>query len=99
MMDAKLARIASRTFALYLMSWALLDCTYLPQYLLSLVHHLGESDLRDQNYWKNYYLLEVASLVLRVAGTALASAYFWNAGPRIMRLFLPAGEEATTREL
>lgn len=80
----ELVRILSRLFALNLLAGALTDCTYLPQYLVSLVHHLN-----DSNYWKNYYLLETASMVLRIAALSLAAVYFWNAGPRVMRLFSP----------
>jgi hypothetical protein len=95
--DARLIRIASRTFALDLFSWALLDGTYFSQFLLLLIHHLEESGLRDQNYWKDYYLIETASLVLRVAAASLTAIYLWNGGQRTMRLFLPAVEETPAR--
>jgi hypothetical protein len=93
MTDARIVRVASRAFALYLISWALLDLTYLPQYLIAFVHHLGDTEMRGQNYWKNYYLIELASLAIRVAGALLTSLYCWNGGQRIMGLFLPANEE------
>jgi hypothetical protein len=84
MTKPEFVRILSRLFALYLLAWALTDCTYLPQHLLSLTHHWN-----DTNYWRNYYLLETASMVLRIAGLSLAAVYFWNAGPAVMRLFTP----------
>ena len=87
MMKAEFVRILSRLIAFYLLAWALTDCTYLPQYLLSLAHHFN-----DTNYWRNYYLLETASMVLRIAALSLAAAYFWNAGPRVLRLFSPSDD-------
>jgi len=84
-------QIASRAFALYFLVIALTDCTYLPQYLNSLVHHFNiRAGGPESAYWDRYYILETASLILRIAGFLLAAACFWNAGPRIERIFSPA---------
>jgi hypothetical protein len=85
-----MVQIGSRILALYLLTWALLECTYLPQFLYSLLHHLGKRGVfADQDYWSGYYMLETASLVLRIAALSLAVVHFWNAGPKVMRLFTP----------
>jgi hypothetical protein len=90
-------RIVSRAIALYLLIWAMLDCTYLPQFLYSLLHHLSQgSTFANQNYWSGYYMLETASLVLRIAALSLGALYFWNAGPAILRLLSPP--EKSTEE-
>jgi hypothetical protein len=81
-------RTLSRLFALNLLASALTECTYLPRYLLILARHWD-----DTNYWRNYYLLETACMVLRIAGLSLAVVYFWNAGPKVMRLFTPSDIE------
>ena len=94
MTKTEFVRILSRLFALYLLAWALTDCTYLPQYILSLVHHLNQHIVVDADYWRGYYLLETASLVLRIAALSLATVYFWNAGPRVLRLFAPPDDGA-----
>jgi hypothetical protein len=94
MTKTEFVRILSRFFALYLLAWALTDCTYLPQYIHSLVHHLNQHIVVDVDYWRDYYLLETASLVLRIAALSLAGVYFWNAGPRVLRLFTPSDDGA-----
>ncbi len=89
-------RILSRAIALYFAAWALAECTYLPQYLLSLTHHLSYRVELNFEYWSSYYILETASLVLRIAALSLASLYFWKAGPKVMALF-SANEEASNQ--
>jgi hypothetical protein len=97
MTKTEFLRIASRAIALYLFVCALLDCTYLPQFLYSLLHHLSQgSAFANQNYWSGYYMLETASLVLRIAVLSLGVLYFWNAGPAILRLLSPP--EKSTKE-
>jgi len=92
MTKTEFIRIASRIIALYLLAWALADCTYLPQFLYSLVHHLTHQD-----YWAGYYKLETASMVLRIAALMLGVLFFWNGGPAIVRLLSPS--ETTAEEV
>jgi len=93
MTKTEFLRIASRTVALYLSIWVLVECTYLPQVLYSLMHHLSQgSAFTNQNYWTGYYKLELASLVLRIAALTLGVLFFWNPGPSILRL-LSSSEE------
>lgn len=95
MTKTEFVRIASRAIALYLSICALLDCTYLPQFLYSLLHHLSPgSAFANQKYWSGYYMLESASLVLRIAVLSLGALYFWNAGPAILRLLSPLEKSA-----
>jgi len=85
-------RIVSRVFALFVLLCAVVDCTYFPQYLHSLVHHLNEKRaLADQGYWTRYYVLETASLTVRTFGYFLLGVIFWNPGPRVLRLLSAEG--------
>ena len=84
----ELVRIVCRAFALYLLLCAIIDFTYYPQYLNSLVHHLqARKTQSDDGYWTRYYLLETASLTVRAFGLLLGGLIFWNPGARILGLF------------
>ena len=81
MTKTEFVRVLSRAFALYLLAGALLECTYLPQFLYSLMHHLSEGRaFVNQSYWRGYYILETSSLVLRIAAMILGVLFFWTAG-------------------
>jgi hypothetical protein len=86
---AELVQVASRLFALFLLAWAIADITYIPHYLHSLAHYINRPILDADDYWKRYYLLESAALVLRMACLFLAAMIFWKGGLRVAKLFLP----------
>jgi hypothetical protein len=83
-----LALLASRALALFLISWAFAEVTYLPERLFALSHHLNQSSvLVAHDYWSNYYLIITVFLLLPVLGFLLAAALFWRCGSRVEALF------------
>ena len=84
----ELVLLVSRAFALLLITWALVEVTYLPERLFALSHHLSQSSvLVTHDYWSIYYLIITVFLVLRVLALFLAAALFWRCGPRVEALF------------
>ena len=63
----ELVFIISRTFGMILISWALVDASYLPERLFALTHEIGKgSVLARYDYWSSYYLVVTSFLVMRV---------------------------------
>jgi hypothetical protein len=86
----ELVLLASRAFALLLISWALVDVTYLPERLFALSHHVSQrSVLATPDYWSRYYLIITVFNVVRILALVLAAALFWRCGPRVESLFSP----------
>ena len=82
--------IVSRAFALLLISWALVEITYLPERIFALFHHLSHSSvLATQDYWSRYYEIITISILLRTLAFFLAAVLFWRCGPRVQALFSP----------
>jgi hypothetical protein len=89
------ASLASRTFALLMAAWTLVEISSLPERILSLAHHSGERGvLRTADYWSTYYKVVLVALVLRILALAIAAVWFWTAGVRARRLFLGGGQPA-----
>jgi hypothetical protein len=88
MSKKELVLVASRAFALLLISWGTVEVTYLPQRLLTLSHHLSQrSVFHIYDYWSTYYLIITVFNAVRMLGMFLAAALFWRCGPRVMALF------------
>ena len=86
----ELVLLLSRAFALLLISWALVEVSYLPERLFALSHHINErSVLATHDYWSSYYLIVTVFLVVRILALLLAAALFWRCGPRVQALFSP----------
>lgn len=82
------AIVASRSLALLMAVWTLVELTELPVRIFSLLHHVGQqSVLGTRSYWSTYYSLEVAFHVIRVLVTSLAGIWFWRGGPLPETLF------------
>jgi hypothetical protein len=82
--------VVSRTFALLLTSWALVDLTYLPERLFALAHHISQgSVIARYDYWSSYSLVGTSFLVVRILGLLLAAGSFWTCGPWVQALFSP----------
>lgn len=80
--------LVSRAFALLLISWALVEVTYLPERLFALSHHMSQhSVLAMHDYLSSYYLIITAFNVVRMVALFLAAALFWRCGPRVEALF------------
>jgi len=84
----ELVFVVSRTFALFLFTWAFAEVSYLPERLLSLTHHISEgSVLTRYDYWSSYYLVVTSFLVVRILAFLLAAGSFWRCGPWVHALF------------
>ena len=94
-----LVMLVSRAFALLLITWALVDVTYMPDRLFSLFHHLSlRSALATYDYWSRYYLILTVSGVVRMLALFLAAALFWKCGPRVEALFSPQQDDQAPSE-
>lgn len=84
----ELVLLVSRAFALFLITWAFAELTYLPDRLIELVHHInGRSVLAPPDYWSSYYSILAGSTLLRIIAFFFAATLFWKCGPRIEALF------------
>jgi len=86
------AFLVSRAFALLLITWALVDVTYMPERLFSLFHYIGQASvLNPRDFWSSRYWLLSMFAVVRIVGLFIASWLFWTAGARVEALFLRDG--------
>jgi len=86
----ELVLLVSRAFALLLISWGLVEATYMPERLFALSHHLNRSSvLLAHDYWSSYYLIITVFLALRMLALLVVAAQFWRCGPRVERLLSP----------
>ena len=84
--------VVSRAFSLLLITWLLVDVTYLPQELLGLGHHMSQRSVlatQDyQDYWSNYYLVGLIVNVVRIVALLFAARLFWKRGPSVEAVFV-----------
>ncbi len=91
--------IVSRALAVYFLAWLVYDLTYLPSQLFSFLHHqFGVNALGENAYWRNYYLMSLVFLGLRIVALFIAVQWFYRSGPRIHAYFLAPSEEETPSE-
>lgn len=80
--------LISRAFSVLLLAWLVTDATYLPEYILSLSHHIHQSSvLATRDYWTTHYATALAMLLLRMAAITVAAVVFWRCGESVQRLF------------
>jgi hypothetical protein len=83
-----LVLLVSRAFALLLITWALVEVTYLPERLFALSHHMSQSSvMASHDYWSSYYLIIAVFNVARMLALFLVAALFWRCGLRVEALF------------
>lgn len=88
MSKREMARIASRTLALLLFTWAFVELTYLPERVLALSHYLGQrSVFATSDYLSRYYQWILIFNLVRLAVFLAAGVLLWRFGPKIERLF------------
>lgn len=95
----ELVFIVSRAFALLLITWALVEVSYLPERLFALTHHLSQGSVLERyDYWSSYYVVVTCFLMVRVLALLLAAGSFWRCGPWVQALFSPEQDnrEAST---
>ena len=81
------ALLASRTFALYLIFWALAYLSYVPEHLFSFAHHARQSNMVSENYSRNLDFLYLAFDFVRIVALFAAASWFYTCGPKIENLF------------
>jgi hypothetical protein len=79
----ELVLLVSRAFALLLITWALVEVTYLPERVFALSHHLRQSSVlaTSRDYWSSYYLMLTGFNVVRMLALFFAAVLFWRCGP------------------
>jgi hypothetical protein len=83
--------LVSRALAIFQFVYALLEITYLPERLISLFGHAsaaGASGMDD--YFGSYNRVGVVFLLVRIGIQLVLTVVFWNCGPWIERVLLPA---------
>ncbi|MGA8150320.1 MAG: hypothetical protein WB952_05180 [Terriglobales bacterium] len=93
----ELVFLVSRAFALFLLTWALVELSYLPEQVLSLSHAVSErSVLATGDYWSRYHWMLAVLTALRMLALFLASILFWRCGPQVEALFSQRGSQETS---
>ena len=90
--------IASRLFAAYLLFWVIVDLTYLPREVLSVVHYMKTTASvlgTNTNMPLSSYTLRVDMLVLienllHIVLWIMAAGWFYRCGPRIQQFLASA---------
>ena len=91
-----LTLLVNRAFAMMLFGWAATDITYVPERVLSLIHHIHErSVLSNHDYWSTYYSVVLVFFTLRIVGLLVVGRWFWTRGLSSETL-LPVIENAPT---
>jgi hypothetical protein len=85
----ELVVLVSRAFALLLITWALVEATYIPERVFALSHHMKQSSVlaTSLDYGSRYYLLLIVSNVVRMLALFFAATIFWRCGPQVEALF------------
>jgi hypothetical protein len=82
--------LVSRALAIIQLMSALIEITYIPDYLLNLFHHIIPLQFPFfGDYWSRYYMEALLALVARVAILLLAALLLWKCGPKIEQMLLP----------
>lgn len=93
--------LVSRAFVVYLVLWALVDLSYLPGLLFSLIHHareLGDSHATESIHRYNNYLREADLIALvfhlaKLVGLSIMARWFYKGGAGVEALLLPPPQE------
>jgi hypothetical protein len=89
--------LATRAFGLYLTVWGLVEVTYLPQALLSFLHHASTSDYHD--YLWAYYGLSLSLYLVRVVSLFVAARWLLKGGTSVAEFFLPEIEPSSDSQI
>ena len=102
MSKKELVLLVSRAFALLLITWALVEVTYIPERVFALSHHMRQSSVlaTSLDYGSRYYLILIVFNVVRMLALFFAAVLFWRCGPRVEALFSqqPGNQAASGQE-
>jgi small-conductance mechanosensitive channel len=95
MMRREIVVLVSRALAVIQVMSALMEASYLPQFLMALWHRIGPLRFLDlSSYWSVYEIESTLALILRIALLLLAAYLFWNCGPGIENFLVPKSSES-----
>ncbi len=80
--------LVSRALAVMQAAYALVDVTYVPGYLFS-ADHYGSAG----GYLSTIHRIDIAEMLVRIVGLSFLSWLFWQCGPWVAELLLPARAE------
>ena len=90
--------LVSRALAMIQFVAAMLEISYLPERVVSLMHRAhsfsAQGDAESANYWSSYDQVGVAFMCARIVGLLVLTAIFWNSAPWIERMLAPTREGA-----
>jgi hypothetical protein len=95
--------IASRLFTAYLLFWVIVDLTYLPREVLSVVHYMKttasvlgtNTNMPLSSYTLRYDMLALIENLLHILFWIMAAGWFYRCGPRIQQFFAAADPPAS----
>jgi hypothetical protein len=88
-MSAKQAVTAiCRALSVYFLAWLLTDLTYVPTDVHALLHYTRAESALGASYLRDYHLITLVFLLLRIAILFIAVQRFYRAGPRLQQYFL-----------
>jgi hypothetical protein len=89
--------LVSRAVSILQVIYVLMEVTYLPVQFMSFFHHVNRASVLDtplasDAFYRTYYGVDIAFLLVRVAIEVTLAVFFWNCGPWIERVLLPKEE-------
>ena len=84
--------LVSRALAIIQLVTAAIEVTYLPERILSVAHYarLGNGLSSTADYFLRLDVIELCGYLVRIPSLLLLALIFWNCGPWIARVLLPA---------
>jgi hypothetical protein len=92
---------ASRALAFYLLVWASMELTYLPEKLMSLHHYRSRLDagfaMPSADYFICYEQVGIGLLLLRIAILLVLAFALWTCAPWVERFLMPRLQEGNQK--
>lgn len=84
--------IVSRSLSVLFTVFALVEMSYLPEFVHSYLRYTGEGVTQTSyvEYMHHYHLLRAGFLIARIVGYLLFARWFYKGGPAIEDLLLPS---------
>ena len=91
---------ASRALCVLCLFNALVNASYFPGYLASLLHYWHEVSANGlgNSYWLGVYIRQIAIGVIRLAVELFFAGLFYRCGPGVVRFLLGGEGESETQE-
>ena len=88
--------LASRTLALLLTVWALVEASYLPANMHSFLRYVNQEPGASTaiQFWRHYDLISLSFNVTRMIGFSLLAKWLFKGGPEVEELLSPGPHES-----